>query len=303
MAGAALAPAAHADPSAWPFKQAGDSGVLSYYENADYGGNAYPTYQFPDPPWYVQGFDTCVWANADNNADMSYPEYQINGCVPVASPWIWVKAISYSSWAIYCPASAPYNYAALPIDALQFWFGDSDVEGTTIFTENYNPGSSDHSVFNHDLSSGHHWKFIIGCSPVDQGSSNTPYSNGVGPSGMPSPCCGIFAPGGGTGPGARPVKLSAARIDRSAGGYTQTREFDLPRTARRTYTVGCRAGERLGRSDWGIGWFTARRPKRGDGSADGRRVRSARNTLAVRVTTKNARSGAARLQTRIRCLG
>jgi hypothetical protein len=297
----AAAPAA-ADPSAWPYKQVGDSGVLSYDENDTYSSKAVMTDQFPDAPWWVQGFDACVWSNAINNADVTYPQYQVDGCVPVASPWIWVSAVHGSNWEIYCPGSAPYNYAGLPIAGIQFWFGGSLVEGTFDFQENYNPGWSYHTAFNYDVH-GHHWKFIIGCSPTDQSNSNTPYSNGVGPSGKPSPCCGVVGATASAARGALPVRLTAPRVDRVPGGYVRTQEFDLRPNGRRTYSVGCRAGERLGgRRGWGIGWFTARRPKRADGRADGVPVRTARNRFAVRVTTRHARRGAARLQMSIRCL-
>jgi hypothetical protein len=292
---------ASADPSAWPYKQAGDSGVLTYDENDTFTAKAIQTDQFPDAPWWVQGFDACVWQNAINNADTSYPQYQVAGCVPVATPWIWIPALRGSGWKIYCPGSAPYNYAALPIGAIQFWFGDSSVAATFDFRENYNPGWSDHSAVNYD-DHGHHWKFIIGCSPTDQGSSNTPYSNGVGPSGKPSPCCGVFSAGATASRSSLPVRLTRPRVDRLPGGYERVQEFDLPRNGRRTYTVGCRPGERLTRRRWAIGWFTARRPKRADGRADGAPVRTTRNRFAVRVITRNARRGAARLQTTIRCL-
>jgi hypothetical protein len=255
----------------------------------------------------VQSFDPCVWTDPPSQSQTSYQQWDVDGCTPVASPWVKVSGFSGKGWKIYCPSSAPYSWAALPIGAIQFWFGDGDVKATFVFSENYNPGWSDHSVFNYDTGA-HHWKFTIGCSPIDQGSSaKHEYSNGEGPTGKPVPCCGLVASGLGALPagsarGARPVKGPPVYRIRSARGYEETRELDLRPNGRRRYSVGCAAGHRLRRKRWALGWYTARRPRERDGSASAVALRSPRNRLRLSVRTRGVGRGSVRLQTTILCL-
>jgi hypothetical protein len=57
----------------------------------------------------------------------SYQQWDVDGCTPVATPWIWVKAFQGNGWKLYCPGPAPYNWASLPIGAM--WY--SNGEGPT----------------------------------------------------------------------------------------------------------------------------------------------------------------------------
>lgn len=180
---------ASADPSAWPFKAAGDSGVISTYDwdfddQADEEGD------------WATGFDACTYTHQFNNADMSFQQYTIPGCVPVMTPWIqmtkWLKPYG---WKLYCPSSAPYFWGGLGdgaptgAGALQMWrTADQEVkyEPNPANTDWYHPGTSDHAAFLPVPFTSHHWLFVIGCGGAYPG-TDVPYCCGQGPSARVGP--------------------------------------------------------------------------------------------------------------------
>ena len=285
-----LAPAAaSADPSAWPYKQPGDSGRFDY-NDFDFGGEAFGK--------QVDGFDACTFTDPyDINVD-TYQQYQVNGCVPVATPWIKLKALQTKGWKVYCPRSAPYNWAAGTSGlggAEQFWRTSRSVHLGDVFSEHYHPGTSDHESFNGSLRT-HHWLFVIGCSPAAYKSQNVPYSNGAGPSGKPAGCCGSSSRRG-----VAKSRGPSLRRDLRATSYEDTREWRLNRSARRTYFAKCAPGYRVRLRKWAVGWYTAGPPRRRDGrSAES--ARRLRRGIAVTVRTHRLRRpGLARLQIRVGC--
>jgi hypothetical protein len=293
----ALTASASADPSAWPFKQAGDSGRITYNQ-WDYEGDAYGK--------DIEGYDACVYTDPfDINVD-NYPQYNVTGCTPVATPWVKVKPFHTSGWKIYCPGGAAYNWAADGAlgGAEQFWRTSGDLHFNGFWTEHYHPGTADHAAFNASLHT-HHYLFVIGCSPQAYDTQHEPYSNGQGPTGKPEGCCDSGAAatraGAAATGGARMRKGPRLRRDRRARSYDETREWPLRRRGRRTYVTRCARGYRASKPHWAVGWFTRQPPRRRRDGRTAERIRPVKRGFAVTVRSRGLRKGAVRLQTNLTC--
>jgi len=187
----ALCASASANPSAWPFKAAGDSGVISaqdwnYEDIADAGGDI------------AMGFDACTYTDDFRLTATSYQQYTIPGCVPVMTPWIqmstWLKPYG---WKLYCPSNAPYFWGGVGdnappgVGAIQLWRTSTEVQYEPIpeNTDWYDPGTSDHAAYLSVPFTKHHWLFVIGCGPAYPG-SEAKYCCGQGPSARVGPSLG-----------------------------------------------------------------------------------------------------------------
>ena len=290
--------------SAFPFKEVGDSGVIEY---TDIIGGPYVV-----DTWVVSGEDPCVYWNVPADEANSQQQYNVPGCVGVATPWIRLKPWHSGGWAVYCPSSAPYNWGAGgPLSyPTQVVLGSKAVKFSS-----YGPaqrsgpkpvGKGDYYATNYSLTNSHHWRFAIGCSSEEftRTGQGGKYSNGEGPSGSPFPRSASIANARAqaSGPAAarRGPIARRSRIDYTT--FDKTIEVDRRPNRTRTYRAVCPRGHRVVFARHGIGWFTgALPPRRGLAAKVDDRPKGVRRGFEVRVATGDIPARTARLQMHLGC--
>jgi hypothetical protein len=277
--------------SAYPVKKASDSGVVTQddYFNASIGS--------PD------FWDACVIAQPYNDFSMTFQQYTITGCTPVASPFIQLKALGTRGWAVYCPQSAPNTWIESAGGGLQ---GYSDTNGSWAIQEiqednSYGPSppaKSDYFMTNwtfHEV----HFGFVVGCSPQvwETDTGLPPYCCGQGPSaGQPFPtsAAGKLTTHFARGPRDRRTTLPGHR-------YTESREVNLGPHATKTLTMQCDHGLVPYFHQWGVGWYTHHVPTKKDGHVQELPAKIKRGFKITAKANGRVKPRAARLQAVISC--
>jgi hypothetical protein len=290
-------PAVAAAQSAYPLKSPGDSGQIP--------ANDFSMSDETDGYW-VRGYDACVYTKPYDQFTLTFQQYNVAGCVAVQTPWIKLSAWKTQGWAIYCPPSAPNSWVDSLGGALQQWSTTESVEnmnespGGNSFGPSP-PAKSDYYTTNWSFHR-QYWLYVVGCSPTEweNPGDGGNYCCGQGPSGAP-----VF------GSAAVAGRPRAARFARGParrrtavkpGYYTETREFELRPSTRRTYRASCASGHRLRFTRWGVGWYTRRPPGARDGDVRerAREIRRRAFELTVR-TDRRVKRRQVRLQLHVGC--